>query len=614
MCAQEDVFDVLTDKLLNKYRCDVVEGEKAQFLANLFDKIWRRGNVRPEKINMRIRQWLGDLYPPNNVGQPGLGITPGFVCKYKAQLALVGLHTSTMAGICSADKVATAIVVNGGYADDVDYGAQFVYVGEGGEFSGRNQEMTRGNAALLRAWQSDQPIRVIRGYKAKSKYAPKWGFRYDGLHTINDAFADTGVHSHRVWKFLIVSCEDSNSYTPAISDGVLTDDSFTAAGAEGDGLSKMNNKVNRHIGKQFKEHMRIQEEVQGIHEKKRSIPVEVGGMQICVLKVPHCIMGGSRPGPVTFETLIRFIMRMELTAEASCAAYHHWKVNALAAHALPPDDSKKPHWAKTGFLPFVLRLEWLRQRKTSKDGTAKDGDDDCNGYHSPQLPLPKLVRLQPSTDDLSSEIQVAQEELNGDIPTAVIENSSTNSTSVSKSYQRNRGRRSTRGASQTFTVSKRDREYEEYTVDVAVSESFAQHFVHPFFPQSWSEMRNECVFASIALKAPFDNNWNPAEDVAQGKENFPIPCENLVNDIPPPTDFTYCYNNILFSELPVLDLEFLCSGCVPAGVNTSSWRTVKRKDLSCTGVIDPVSGQIYCMGANHNKIEPQFICECSGQC
>lgn len=32
--------------------------------------------------------------------------------------------------------IATAIVVNGGYADDVDRGSVFIYVGEGGEQSG----------------------------------------------------------------------------------------------------------------------------------------------------------------------------------------------------------------------------------------------------------------------------------------------------------------------------------------------------------------------------------------------------------------------------------------------------------------------------------------------
>lgn len=32
---------------------------------------------------------------------------------------------------------ATAIVVNGGYADDIDRGSIFIYVGEGGEDTGR---------------------------------------------------------------------------------------------------------------------------------------------------------------------------------------------------------------------------------------------------------------------------------------------------------------------------------------------------------------------------------------------------------------------------------------------------------------------------------------------
>lgn len=37
-----------------------------------------------------------------------------------------------------------------------------------------------GNLALSRSVESGKPVRVIRGYKLNSLYAPEEGYRYDG--------------------------------------------------------------------------------------------------------------------------------------------------------------------------------------------------------------------------------------------------------------------------------------------------------------------------------------------------------------------------------------------------------------------------------------------------
>jgi hypothetical protein len=36
-------------------------------------------------------------------------------------------------------------------------------------------------------WRAGAPVRVVRGYKAQkhSKFAPKEGFRYDGIYKVN---------------------------------------------------------------------------------------------------------------------------------------------------------------------------------------------------------------------------------------------------------------------------------------------------------------------------------------------------------------------------------------------------------------------------------------------
>ncbi len=47
----------------------------------------------------------------------------------------------------------------------------------------RDQTLTRGNLALTRNIEFNRPVRVIRGYKLDSPYAPEDGYRYDGKLT-----------------------------------------------------------------------------------------------------------------------------------------------------------------------------------------------------------------------------------------------------------------------------------------------------------------------------------------------------------------------------------------------------------------------------------------------
>jgi SAD/SRA domain len=44
--------------------------------------------------------------------------------------------------------------------------------------------MHHDNAALKKNAQTKQPVRVVRGVNARSKYAPDFGFRYDGLYMV----------------------------------------------------------------------------------------------------------------------------------------------------------------------------------------------------------------------------------------------------------------------------------------------------------------------------------------------------------------------------------------------------------------------------------------------
>jgi putative restriction endonuclease len=113
-----------------------------------------------------------------------------------------------------------SIVLSGGYTDDEDYGDVIIYTGEGGrdQKTGRqvaDQTLTGGNLALAHNYKDGIPVRVNRGYKLDSKYAPKSGYRYDGLYRIENYWRESGQDGFLVWRYRLTKLVDSEVITVA---------------------------------------------------------------------------------------------------------------------------------------------------------------------------------------------------------------------------------------------------------------------------------------------------------------------------------------------------------------------------------------------------------------
>jgi putative restriction endonuclease len=118
-----------------------------------------------------------------------------------------GVHRQLQAGIAGGEQAgAESIVVSGGYEDDEDYGDLIVYTGQGGNDpnTGRqvaDQQLTLGNAGLMKSRVEGLPVRVVRGAHPGSPFAPPSGFRYDGLYYVEDAFHVIGKSGFKIWRF-----------------------------------------------------------------------------------------------------------------------------------------------------------------------------------------------------------------------------------------------------------------------------------------------------------------------------------------------------------------------------------------------------------------------------
>jgi putative restriction endonuclease len=61
------------------------------------------------------------------------------------------------------------------------------------------------------------PVRVLRGHLGEKPYAPKTGYRYDGLYKVIDHRAERGRDGFRIWRFHLVRLtpDEARPWTPA---------------------------------------------------------------------------------------------------------------------------------------------------------------------------------------------------------------------------------------------------------------------------------------------------------------------------------------------------------------------------------------------------------------
>ncbi|QRV81673.1 E3 ubiquitin-protein ligase UHRF1 [Ceratobasidium sp. AG-Ba] len=161
---------------------------------------------------VRVNRLVGRVHDPKTFGLiPGVRI--GTWWETRAECSGAAIHAPFVAGISGGAEGAYSVALSGGYDDDVDMGEAFTYTGSGGrDLKGtkanpknlrtapQSSHQTFENAfnkALLVSSQTKKPVRVIRGFKLPSKYAPKTGYRYDGIYVVEKAWLEPGNNPGR---------------------------------------------------------------------------------------------------------------------------------------------------------------------------------------------------------------------------------------------------------------------------------------------------------------------------------------------------------------------------------------------------------------------------------
>ncbi|KAA1138958.1 hypothetical protein PGTUg99_031355 [Puccinia graminis f. sp. tritici] len=188
-----------------------------------------RGSLPPQR---KAKSLKGHRPNPKIFGQQ-VGTEVGDWWDSRMLCSQAGVHAPPVCGIAGSDGVGCySVALSGGYEDDVDLGYAFTFTGSGGRaLSGTkenpknlrtapqssDQEFTAMNASVRLSCELKNPVRVIRGFKNHSPFAPESGYRYDGLYRVEKAWREAGQSGFQVCK-ITQSAQDS-SQTGARSGG-----------------------------------------------------------------------------------------------------------------------------------------------------------------------------------------------------------------------------------------------------------------------------------------------------------------------------------------------------------------------------------------------------------
>lgn len=165
---------------------------------------------------------------PVHIG-PVAGIEPGHEFLRRSEVKDAGLHRDLYKGISNLKGYpAEAIVLSGGYEDDLDLGSVILYTGEGGNQEGRqvaDQQLKGGNLALQISFEQQTPVRVIR----KVQEGKTAFYQYAGLYLVTRSSAQLGRSGHLIWQFRLEMLDAEAS--PDSAETLLQEPAVTYAPA-----------------------------------------------------------------------------------------------------------------------------------------------------------------------------------------------------------------------------------------------------------------------------------------------------------------------------------------------------------------------------------------------
>ncbi|KAK3714839.1 hypothetical protein LTR37_007574 [Vermiconidia calcicola] len=171
----------------------------------------KKGHSGKRSYILDTRYQKGDS---NVYGDNGIDVGTWF--PFQMTALFNGAHGSTTAGIAgSRDTGAYSIVVAGQYDDlDSDHGDYLYYSGSRSHDNTdprQSAPSSGGTLALHASLRTGNPVRVLRSASGKSRYAPFYGLRYDGLYRVVSLQEPMNGKGGRYEQFRLERLDDQTS-------------------------------------------------------------------------------------------------------------------------------------------------------------------------------------------------------------------------------------------------------------------------------------------------------------------------------------------------------------------------------------------------------------------
>ncbi|KAL5724055.1 [histone H3]-lysine(4) N-trimethyltransferase [Ranunculus cassubicifolius] len=202
--------------------------ETLELFEDICEKLLRAKRANPKETGLRrvdckAATILKKQNKCTNFGVPNVGVVPGVEVgdkfRFRAELAIIGLHRPYQSGIdyykreWDGKVLALSIVASGGYDDYKDSSDVLIYSGQGGNpvrgaKEATDQKLERGNLGLRNSMQGKSPVRVIRGFdetKGNNSLPGSMAatLTYDGLYDVERFWEEKGPYGTKVFKFLL---------------------------------------------------------------------------------------------------------------------------------------------------------------------------------------------------------------------------------------------------------------------------------------------------------------------------------------------------------------------------------------------------------------------------
>ncbi|KAK2196212.1 bifunctional SRA-YDG/Pre-SET domain/PUA-like superfamily/SET domain superfamily/SRA-YDG superfamily [Babesia duncani] len=275
------------------------------------------------------------------------------------------------------ETVASCVVLDHTEALREDFGTRFILYTkfEKGYANEQNEDTTRRNA-LFSSWVHELPIRVVRGYNCTSRFSPLWGYRYDGLYRIIDAYSDNGDMGNRVWVFVFSACNDT--IEPPVHK--ITEQANSCLLGVVD--SEVRSILLNHTYNRMK-HYRATK-MKGVDDLK-IVDIVHEGVRLFSIAVPHLIRrrydegdtSVKKPLLVNFSVIYNYIRKLCIkTGLAQKWLDGPAKTYEEAQHGTRNASNVKIWWAFGGFLPIVLVIQRTELKTFMVAGNARLGTKD----------------------------------------------------------------------------------------------------------------------------------------------------------------------------------------------------------------------------------------------